>query len=118
MKFQEIIIDHMVNKLIKLCQMELELDDLPKIKLLYQQPLDLPAFGYYDGEINVVVANRHPVDVMRTLAHELVHWKQHKSGMQLDGDDGSYIENQANALAGVVIRKFGKLYPELYSMED
>jgi hypothetical protein len=31
-----------------------------------------------------------------------------------DGSDGSPIENEANAVAGVIIRKYGKIHPELY----
>jgi hypothetical protein len=31
-----------------------------------------------------------------------------------DGGDGSEIEKAANAVAGVIIRKWGKLHPELY----
>jgi hypothetical protein len=51
---------------------------------------------------------------MRTLAHELVHWKQRESGLELDGSDGSETEDQANAVAGVIMRKFGKMYPEYF----
>lgn len=39
--------------------------------------------GYFDPESNGIrlfVHNRHPKDVLRTFAHELIHWKQ-----QLDG---------------------------------
>ena len=68
------------------------------------------------GEIVVVVANRNLADILRTLAHELVHRKQ-----QLEdrlymgaGDDGSDIENEANAEAGVIMRKFGKLNPIIF----
>jgi hypothetical protein len=31
-----------------------------------------------------------------------------------DGEDGSDIENEANAVAGIIIRKWGKLHPEIY----
>jgi hypothetical protein len=31
-----------------------------------------------------------------------------------DGEDGSPIENEANAVAGVIIRKWGKQHPEIY----
>jgi hypothetical protein len=34
--------------------------------------------------------------------------------VQADGEDGSPIENEANAVAGIIIRKYGKLHPELY----
>ena len=54
------------------------------------------------------------MDVLRTLAHELVHWKQCQMGEELDGADGSDAENQANAVAGIIMRRFGKSYPHLF----
>jgi hypothetical protein len=58
------------------------------------------------------------MDVCRSIAHELVHHKQNIDGrltdIQNDGSDGSPIENEANAVAGVIIRKYGKINPHLY----
>jgi Zn-dependent peptidase ImmA (M78 family) len=54
------------------------------------------------------------MDVMRTLAHELVHWKQMMDGDELDGSDGSSTENEANAIAGLIMRKFAKMYPDYF----
>jgi Zn-dependent peptidase ImmA (M78 family) len=55
---------------------------------------------------------------MRSVGHELVHHKQNLEGRLndsvKDGEDGSEIENEANAVAGKLIRIYGKLYPELY----
>jgi hypothetical protein len=117
MKIKEAIQEHMIDHLLNLCMKELELDHLPKIVLLTKSPTvdSGNSFGEFDGEsIKVVAAGRHPMDVCRTLAHELVHWKQRSENMDLDGADGSDIENQANAIAGVVMRKFGKLYPDYF----
>lgn len=39
--------------------------------------------GYFDPESNSIrlfINGRHPKDVLRTCAHELIHWKQQKSG--------------------------------------
>lgn len=39
--------------------------------------------GYFDPNSNGIrlfVHNRHPKDVLRTAAHELIHWKQQRSG--------------------------------------
>jgi Zn-dependent peptidase ImmA (M78 family) len=55
-------------------------------------------------------------DLLRTLAHELVHRKQSEDG-RIDynsGKTGSEIENEANAMAGVLLRKFGKQNEEIY----
>jgi len=62
--------------------------------------------------------NRHPIDIMRTLAHELVHYQQdveHKIGPD-SGATGSPIENEANALAGQIMRRFDEENPELFAL--
>lgn len=117
MKIQEFMLTQMTNQLLTLVKQELTLDQIPDIELLGNEEATGggTSFGQFmNDRIEVVTANRHPVDVMRTLAHELVHWKQRVSGMELNGEDGSETENQANAVAGQILRKFGRLYPEYY----
>ena len=76
------------------------------------------AFGEISKEniIHLSVINRHPMDILRTLAHEYVHYKQHmEKGLDRKSSHaGSPIENQANAKAGEILRKYGQLYPELF----
>jgi len=119
MKIREAIQEPMMTHLLRLCQQELQLNELPPIKLINHKPAlksgDKNSFGEFDGTtIYVVTTDRHPMDVMRTLAHELTHWKQRISGMEMNGEDGSDIENQANSVAGVILRKFGEKYPEYF----
>jgi len=64
----------------------------------------------------VVKGQRHPIDVLRTLAHELVHHKQREAGQELNGEDGSNTENEANAKAGELMRKFRTLRPEIFNV--
>ena len=77
--------------------------------------------AYYAPDERLVVVygkNRMTGDVMRSIAHELVHHKQNDEERLNDagvGNDGSDIENEANAEAGVIMRKFGKKYQEIYS---
>jgi len=68
------------------------------------------------GVNRVVAANRNLADVLRTLAHELVHEKQKIEGRlhMGAGDDGTDIENEANAEAAVIMRKFGKANPIIF----
>lgn len=72
--------------------------------------------GYYpqQQEIKVVVHNRNMADILRTLAHELVHHMQNVNGEELNGEDGSNTENEANAMAGVIMREFGRENPEIF----
>jgi Zn-dependent peptidase ImmA (M78 family) len=67
------------------------------------------SFGYYDPRDHKIVISckdRHPTDCLRTLAHELVHLAQAQISplTGADGVTGSDIENEANALAGILMR--------------
>jgi len=93
--------------------------DEPKIFViispLYSQ--EHKSFGGYiplEQSIKVVVHNRNMADILRTLAHELVHHMQNTNGEELNGEDGSNIENEANAMAGVIMREFGRENPEIF----
>jgi hypothetical protein len=94
-------------------------DDI-KVSLAFERTPELTTTAYYnlDGHLCVYAKNRAIIDICRSIAHELVHHKQNLEGRLLDavkdGDDGSPIENEANAVAGVIIRKWGKLHPEIY----
>jgi hypothetical protein len=101
----------------------LKLDHIPKIKLVKSIPnSNVPTFGRFVNEekvITVVVANRNPVDILRTLAHEMVHYAQGEQH-RLDGDSwhtGSPIENEAHEVAGIIMREFDKQFPEYLSAD-
>lgn len=91
----------------------LDLDSLPEIVVINdpQFSIDNKTFGCFDLQndiIKIQIANRHPLDVMRTLSHELVHYKQKKSGKEMSGETGSDCENEANSVAGEIMRHFTK----------
>lgn len=65
-------------------------------------------------EIWVLRGQRVRADWYRSLAHELVHQRQREDGIQMDGSDGSEIENEANSVAAVILREFGRRDPEIY----
>ena len=98
------------------CCKELGAKTPPNIRLTARE---LPeTFGYYDideNSITVSYARRHQMDVMRTLAHEIVHHVQRENKEDLDGRDGSIDENEANAKAGLVLRKWASRKPHLFS---
>jgi len=58
-------------------------------------------------------------DILRTLAHEMVHRKQDELGLvrnpEKDGADGSPIENQAHAVAGILMREYGRINKQIYN---
>lgn len=78
------------------------------------------AFGEIskDNVIRLSIINRHPMDIMRTLAHEYVHYKQHmeRGPSSRSYRSGSPTENQANAKAGELMRRYGQLHPELFDL--
>ena len=77
------------------------------------------SFGNYnpsEKHINLNIAGRHTADVLRTLAHELVHHKQNVLGElhPESGETGSDHENEANSMAGVIMRNYGKANPAIF----
>ncbi len=73
-------------------------------------------FNPDNDKIWLYVGNRNMADILRTLAHELVHRKQAEDGRLdiMSGETGSEIENEANAQAGILLRNFGKLNKQIY----
>ena len=76
------------------------------------------AFGMMnsDGIVYISIINRHPLDILRTVAHEYVHYKQSIKRTVMNSNPGSPSENEANAKAGEIMRKYGKLHPELFDL--
>ena len=111
----------MFRKFLPLAMEVIELNSLPKF--VFDEKLDTgeqPSFGAYSVDnqtLYVALANRHPNDILRTVAHELVHYKQDTINELNDesGITGSPEENQANQIAGIVMRNFNKRYPEFLS---
>ena len=104
------------NEFARFCVDTLAIQKFPKITMT-GQALDR-TFGYFDIDeqsITVSYNNRHQMDTMRTLAHELVHCKQREEREDLDGSDGSPDENEANAMAGVLLRRWADKNPNLFS---
>lgn len=105
------------------CIKELKLTTAPKIRIGddHRKAQQVRAMGYYNPAENliwVLRGDRVPADWYRTLAHELVHWRQRELGQEMDGSDGSDLENQANATAGVLLREWGRRYESIYVIED
>jgi cytidyltransferase-like protein len=108
----------LMKKFVEYACNELEINE-PQIGVInsptYSQ--ENKSFGGYipsEEKILVVVHNRNMADILRTLAHELVHHHQKLNGDELNGEDGSDTENEANAMAGVIMRKFGRENPEIF----
>ena len=101
----------------------LELKKLPKIKLVDEVETEhMPSFGKFsddDRTIHLGIKNRHPNDILRTLAHEMVHYAQgQRDELGADsGATGSPEEDQANAEAGVIMREFNGKFPQYMELK-
>ena len=108
----------MFKKFLPLAIEILEIDSLPKMSFEPEIQTDgQPSFGMYvnnEKTLHVAITNRHPVDILRTVAHELVHYRQDIRDELNDesGATGSPEENQAHEIAGVIMRNFNKQYPQ------
>jgi len=101
----------------------LKLKTIPKITFVKDvKGSHVPTFGRYTNEskkLFVDIENRHPNDIIRTIAHELTHYAQGESD-KLEGDSwktGSPVENDANAQAGIMMRKFNVKFPQYLRMD-
>ena len=108
-----------VEQFCQFCWSKLQWSTKPVIKITddsteAQSVKSMGAFHPRTGEIRVLRGARLTADWYRTLAHELVHHTQRDSGKVLDGADGSDIENEANSLAGKILREYGRLNPQIF----
>ena len=108
-----------VKQFLPLAMKELSIKRLPRIILkkhveVHDGQATFGRFVNEEEKIYLGIADRHPVDILRTLAHELVHFKQYEQGKMYPGagDTGSPIENEANVKAAIIMRYFNKKYPD------
>ena len=110
-----------LTEFIKFVKGELKLKSTPKV-VVQNGRKELKTTANYDYTqsekiIKVNAKNRMLVDVMRSVAHELVHHKQYEEG-RLDGpkppDIGGEIEDEANAKAGQLIKMFAQKDQTIY----
>jgi hypothetical protein len=113
-----------IDKFVHYACGQLKIEKVPTIKLVAPNK-KIPALGSFNvqtNEISVVVKGRLLADILRTIAHELVHLKQHTMGQLTDpvvsGKTGSPIENKANAVAGILMRNYGKENRDIYLSEN
>lgn len=110
-----------LNSFVKFVKEQLELKTVPTIKIQDNRDgLKTTANYDYTKEnkiIKVCSKGRALVDVLRSIAHEMVHHKQYEDG-RLDGpqppDIGGEIEDEANAKAGQYIKMYAKIDPTIY----
>lgn len=102
----------------------LKLSEKPNVDLvggtkISENQSSLGGYNTDTKSIFVQTENRLSADIIRTIAHEMVHRKQDEMGLiknpSEDGKTGSPIENQANAIAGILMREYGKINKKIYT---
>jgi len=107
-----------INDFIKLLQSELVLSDDVYISFVEKRDSSMTTgVRRPNNEIVVLAGNRLLADILRTLSHEWVHEYQYQKMGLMDNqpvqDIGGKEENMANALSGVMVKKFVKKHPQL-----
>jgi len=117
--------EEILRDFIDFCSKELELESMPVVKLRKDPQWSVVnrTFGRYIDDHNlleVAWGQRHIMDVLRTVAHELTHRHQHeRESVPSDaGETGSPWENEANARAGVLMRDYARLHPEHFAVGE
>ena len=114
----------MLDSFVSFASKKLGIKSLPGVR--YKSDEDnYNSFATYNpskNELSISTKNRHPMDVFRSIAHELVHHKQNEDGklgkdIAKEGSTGSDIENEANAEAGKIMRWFAKSNPDMFGKE-
>lgn len=111
-----------VNDFISYVSETIDIDEKPSVDVSFDEnevAKEQKSFGSYNPmtyEIRIVGFNRNLADTLRTLAHELIHHKQNLNNElhEKSGETGSDHENEANALAGRLMREYGKKNPKIF----
>jgi hypothetical protein len=112
---------YIIEDFIQFVKNKLDIDKLPTTSFINDREwaTEKKSFGQYDPNkkhLDVYIGNRNLADILRTLCHELVHHRQNELGkLYADaGKTGSNIENQANVLAGIMMREYGNSNDLIY----
>ena len=109
-----------ITEFVKFVKKELGIVKCPTI-VLQNGRGELKTTANYDYSkknkiIRINAKNRSLVDVMRSIAHEMVHHKQYEDGRlnTPPPDIGGEIEDEANAKAGQYIKLYSKMDETIY----
>ena len=111
----------MLDSFVSFASDKLGLKSMPTVRYKSDDD-DYNSFAAYNpssNELSISTVNRHPMDIFRSVAHELVHHKQNEDGklgkdIAKEGATGSDIENEANSEAGKIMRWFAKEQPQMF----
>jgi hypothetical protein len=111
-------IKYCLAKFVKFVKTELDINIPFKLVISRKRTDDLTTYAYYNPStylIKIYGKNRGLADILRSIAHELVHHQQNQNGLlnKPHPDIGGDIEDSANSVAGQIVKKFGYANPKL-----
>jgi len=111
-----------IKNFLRFCHKKLNIQDFPHMRLhaVKQPNMTTGAYHMEDNAIDVLVGDRLLADVLRTIAHELTHRKQHETGvldtelakqdpMDEMGDLNTVYENEAYEKSGNFVKEFARI---------
>jgi len=118
-----------VKDFCQFCKSKLGINEMPSIKLVARKTDGMSTGSYVPtmNRVNVLVAHRALLDVLRSIAHELVHRLQDETGSLKDigpqgnrgesdkSDIGTWFEDEAHAKGGALIKEFSRTYNRIPS---
>jgi hypothetical protein len=113
-----------ISHFVEYASKRLNLKEQPNIVLVEdpefsRQNHSLGGYNVDSKQIFVATEGRLTADILRTIAHEMVHRKQDEMGLigdsVKDGATGSTVENKANSVAAILLREYGKLNKTIYN---
>jgi len=121
---ESVELDHLkkiLHRFYASCVDKLKLENPPRLRLetTPEWSQENGSFGQYEPESNTLIlatAGRHVLDILRTMAHEMTHRQQdERNPLPIDaGETGSPWEDQANAMAGRIMRQWAEEQPEMF----
>ena len=115
-KFYSELEINVIKEFINFINNDIPLSEDVIIEFLDKKTKQMTTGSRMSNKIKVLAKDRMLIDVLRTLVHEWVHEFQHqKMGLKDDAniqDIGGPEENMANVLAGIIMKKFQKEFPE------
>lgn len=116
--------DEIVGDFLDFCQDTLGYETPASVELVTDRDklVTLASYNLNDNSVRVYSKNRALADILRSIAHELVHHKQLEDG-RIDinnppQDVGGEIEDEANAVAGQLVKAFGYTGVNIYENWD
>lgn len=105
-----------ITDFVRFAARQLGLQQEPNIEFVDVRDGSMTTAAYCPSDCSMKIyrGNRATFDICRSIAHEMVHQMQDENGDELDGTTGSPCEDEANAVAGRLIRMYGSENDSFY----